>query len=57
MTLNDVAIRALKTFAQSALSVLVAAGSGFVDLAAWKGAAIAGGAALLSYLQNTLKSA
>lgn len=53
--LTDVANRALKTFAQSALSVLAAAGSGFVDVAVWKGACVAGGAAVISYLWNTVK--
>jgi hypothetical protein len=36
-------IRAAKTFAQSALAVVVASGTGFIDGDVWKTAAIAGG--------------
>lgn len=40
--------RAAWTAAQASLTVLVAAGTGFVDVAVWKTAALAAGAAALS---------
>lgn len=46
--------RALWTAAQSALTVLVAAGTGFVDVAVWKAAALAAGAAALSALKTSV---
>lgn len=52
---KDKLIRAGRTFAQSALAVLVAAGTDFVNVALWKGAAVAGGAAVLSYLQSLVR--
>lgn len=53
--MNDQLLRAGRTFAQAALAVLVAAGAGFVDVQVWRGAAIAGGAAVLSYLQSLVR--
>lgn len=53
--MNDKLIRAGRTFAQAALAVLVAAGTDFVDVELWRAAAMAGGAALLSYLQSLVR--
>lgn len=49
---QDVADRAVWTFAQSFLAVLVAAGTNFVDGAVWKSAAVSGLAAVFSALKN-----
>lgn len=46
--------RAAWTAAQSALTVLVAAGTGFVDVQLWKAAALAAGAAALSALKTAV---
>lgn len=54
---QDVANRAAWTFAQSALAVLVAAGTDFVDGAVWKSAAIGGLAAVFSFLKNVAMGA
>lgn len=40
------------TFAQAALAILVASGTDYVNVATWKAAGIAGGAALISFLKN-----
>ncbi len=40
------------TFAQAALAILVASGTDYVNIATWKAAGIAGGAALISFLKN-----
>lgn len=50
--LKALLIRAAKTFAQAALAVVVASGTGYIDGDVWKAAAIAGGAALLSFVWN-----
>lgn len=42
----------VRTFAQTSLAVLVAAGAGFVDVEIWRTAAVAGGAAVFAYLQT-----
>lgn len=47
--------RAALTFAQAFLSVVVAAQTDWVDLAVWKAAAVAGGAAALSALLNAVR--
>lgn len=57
MTYKEVLIRSAKTAIQTFLAVLVAAGTGYVNIATIKGAAIAAGAALLSALNNSLISA
>ena len=53
--MNDAVKRGLRTFLQAAVAVLVAAGTGYVDIEVWKGAGLAGGMAVLSYLQNLLE--
>lgn len=45
----------LRTALQAALAVLVASGTGFVSVAVWKAAALAGGAALLAKLQAVVR--
>lgn len=50
--MKDVLVRAAKTFVQAALAVVVASGTGYVDVNVWKAAAIAGGAALIAFLWN-----
>jgi hypothetical protein len=54
MNYKVLGIRAAKTFVQAFVAVEVAAGSGYLSLPTIKGAAIAGGAALLSAVQNAL---
>ena len=49
---QDVADRAAWTFAQSFLAVAVASGASFVSLGVAKQAALAAGAAVLSFLKN-----
>lgn len=49
---QDVADRAAWTFAQAGLAVLAASSTGFVGVGIWKQAAIAGGAAVISFLKN-----
>lgn len=44
--------RATWTFAQAGLAVLVASGTDYINVATWKAAGIAGGAALFSFLKN-----
>ena len=53
---HDLISRAMWTAAQSFLTVLVAAGTDFVNIATWKAAAIAAGAAALSALKTTVQS-
>lgn len=54
MTVKSISLRAAKTFLQAALAVLTAAGTGLIDVAVWKAAAVAGIAAVLSYAQNAI---
>jgi hypothetical protein len=54
--LRDIIIRAAKTAIQSGLAVVVAAGTGFIDVAVWKVAGIAAGAAFISALQNGISA-
>jgi hypothetical protein len=54
--IRDIIIRAAKTALQSGLAVVVAAGTGYVDIAVWKVAGIAAGAAFFSALQNGLSA-
>jgi len=54
--MSDLVERALWTAAQSFLTVLVAAGTDFVNIATWKAAAIAAGAAGLSALKTAVQS-
>jgi hypothetical protein len=51
---RDILVRAVKTAIQAGLSVIVAAGTGYVDIQVWKVAGIAAGAAFFSALQNAL---
>lgn len=51
----DVVSRAVKTFVQSTLAVVVAAGTDYVNVATWKAAVIGGGAAAISALYNGLR--
>lgn len=51
---SEIGIRALKTFLQSFLAVMAAAGTGYVHVATIKGAAVASGAAVISFLTNAL---
>lgn len=53
---RDIVIRATKTAVQTALAVLVAAGTGYIDVAVWKTAVVAAGAAALSAAQNSLSA-
>lgn len=55
--LKDLGIRALKTFIQSTLAILVASGLGYIHLASLKSAVIGGGAAVLSFLNNAIPAA
>ena len=49
---QDVLNRASWTFVQAFVPIVAAAGVNFVDGAVWKSAALAGGAAVLSFLKN-----
>lgn len=53
----DILDRAEWTFAQAFFAVAGSAGTGFVDLAVWKSAAISGGAAVISLMKNTFMQA
>lgn len=55
--IEDVLIRAGKTFIQSVLSIVVASGTDYIDIATWKAAVVAAGAAGISALYNGLKEA
>jgi hypothetical protein len=54
---RDIIIRATKTALQAGLAVVVAAGTGYIDINVWKVAGIAAGAAFFSALQNALTNA
>lgn len=54
---RDTGIRALKTGLQAALAILTAAGTGYVHISSLRAAGIAGGAAVLSFLQNAVSTA
>ncbi len=56
MNLREVAERAALTFAEAFLAIMVAAGADWVNVAVWKGAAVAGAAAVLSYVLNYVRS-
>lgn len=56
-TTQDILERAAKTALQSALAIVVAAGTGFIDASVMKAAAIAGGAAFISAIHNALLNA
>lgn len=47
-------IRAVKTGVQAGLAVLIAAGTGYLDVATLKAAGIAAGAAVISFAYNAL---
>lgn len=49
---QDILDRAVWTFVQTGLVSVGAAGAGFVNVAVWKTAAIAGGASVISLLKN-----
>ncbi len=53
-TAKSIGVRAAKTFLQTFLAVITASAVGTIDLSVVKTAAIAGGAAVLSLLQNLL---
>lgn len=46
---------AVRTAVQAGLAVVVASGLGFTDVAVWKAAALAGGAALFAKLQASAR--
>ena len=46
--------RAWRTFVQASLAYVVASGPGWVRPDVWRGAAVAGGAAVLAMLMNVL---
>lgn len=52
--MKKILFRGIKTFAQAALSIVVASGLGFIDVNVWQAAAVAGGAALLSFAYNVI---
>ena len=56
MKIKEIIERAALTFAESALVVIVASGTDLVNLAIRKGAALAGAAALLSFILNSVRS-
>lgn len=49
---KEIGKRAAWTFAQAALAIVIAAGTDYVNVDTWKAAAIAGGAAVFSFLKN-----
>lgn len=53
--MSNLVERALWTAAQAGLAVLVAAGTDYVNVATWKAAVIAAGAAGLSALKTALQ--
>lgn len=53
--MSNLASRALWTAAQAGLTVLAAAGADFINVATWKAAAIAAGAAALSALKTAIQ--
>lgn len=52
----EVGVRAAKTFVQAFVAVEIAAGSGYLNVDTVKAGAVAGGAAVLSLVQNLLAS-
>ena len=52
--LQDVLMRSLKTFLQTFTAVLIASGTGYLEIDVVKTAAIAGGAAVLSVIHNSV---
>ena len=52
MEWKKIAYRALKTFVQAALSVVVVSELGYLNVGVWEAAAVAGGAALLAFIYN-----
>jgi hypothetical protein len=50
----DVLARAAKSFSQAALAVLIAAGSGWLEVSVWQGALIAGVVAAATVLKGAL---
>lgn len=54
--MRDLIERALYTAAETFLAVLVAAGTDYIDVATWKAAAVAAGAAGLSALKTAFVS-
>lgn len=46
---------AVRTAVQAGLAIVVASGTGFVDAAVWKSAALAAGAALFAKLQASAR--
>lgn len=48
----DIITRASKTALQSALAIIVASGTGYIDAGVWQAAAIAAGAAFISAIHN-----
>lgn len=55
MTYRDAAERVVLTFSDAALAVVVTAGTGLLDFAVWKGAAVVGAAAGISTLRNFIR--
>lgn len=56
MRYQDVLERAALTFAEAALSVIVAAEMGYLDIEVWEKGGVAGGAALLSFALNIVRA-
>lgn len=52
----EIGVRAAKTFVQAFVAVEIAAGSGYLNVDTVKAGAVAGGAAVLSLVQNLLAS-
>lgn len=55
LNVANIVERAAWTFVQTALAIVVAAGTDYVNVATWKGAVIGAGAAALSALKNGIK--
>lgn len=55
--LKDTVERVLASFAGAFLTVIVAAGTDYVDVSTWKAAALAGGAAAFSVLKAAVAAA
>lgn len=56
MSYKDVAERAALTFGEAFLVVVGASGTDLINLALYKGAALAGAAALVSFALNTVRA-
>ena len=52
--MQKIAYRALKTFLQAALAIVVASGMGYIDANVWQTAAIAGVAAVFAFAYNVV---